>query len=113
MHKNLKTFFDKTSKMHVLLSITLFFIMILMVAPHSLGYIKKLGQLCVIALLSYILYRNINETRILWRTKGKKGKHNDKNKYNDMDVINNVLASYLLCAFIFLLLIFVIYSLFY
>ena len=111
MNKQLQLFFDNTKQLHILLSITLFMIIVIIVAPINLGYIRKIGQLVIIALLSYILYMNFTETRLLSLVKQSNG--NDKESVLDIDMKNNIIASYILCLFILLLLLYVMYSFFY
>ena len=111
MNKQLQYFFENTKQLHILLSITLFMIIVIIVAPINLGYIRKIGQLVIIALLSYILYSNFTETRLLSLVKQSNG--NDKEIVLDIDMKNNIIASYILCLFILLLLLYVMYSFFY
>jgi hypothetical protein len=78
-----------------------------MVAPIGNRFIKKSGQLIIIIILIYIFYRNFTETRNLSATiKG------DKNSDATIDMKNNVLISYGLCAFIAILLLYITYLLF-
>jgi hypothetical protein len=102
MNKQLQTFFDNTKQIHILLSIALLLIIIVMLAPIGNGFIKKSGQPIIIALLLYILFKNFIET------------HHFVSEQNEMsaDIKNNMIASYILCVFIFFLLAYIIYSLF-
>ena len=119
MNKQLNHFFDKTKELHVLLSIALLLIIIIIVAPISNRLIKYSGQLIIIAILMYILFKNFMETYkfTLVQKQMEKKKLKNKGKWKgDMtddvmiDIKNNTVASYVLCGFIFLLLLYVIYS---
>ena len=103
MHDNLQSFFDNTKHIQLLLSVTLFLIIITLVLPHSLAPIKMFGQLLIIVLLSYILFKNFIETRLL------SASATDQVTEQDRDITSNVLASYILNAFILILLLYVIY----
>ena len=130
MNKQLQHFFEKTKQLHILLSITLLLILIIIVAPIGNGFIKHSGQIVIICMLIYILFKNLTETHnfVLVQKEIKKNsskkRKNGKNKKkgegeegeeeinNDIniDVKNNTIASYVLCGFIIILLIYVIYT---
>jgi uncharacterized membrane protein len=103
MNQQLEEYFDNTKQLHIFLCIALLLIIIIMVAPIGRGYLKQTGELIIIVILIYILLKNFTET------------HNyvlrEKNKNTDMK--NNTIASYVLCLFILLLLLYVIYSAFF
>jgi hypothetical protein len=66
------------------------------------------GQLVIIMILGYILYKNFTETRKFSRQQVVL----DENSIETAtDLKNNILASYVLCGFILLLLLYLIYSL--
>jgi hypothetical protein len=128
MNKQLEIFFDNTKQLHLLLSISLLLIMIIMVSPINLGFGKPVGQGVIVAILVYILFKNFTETHnfsILQKKLKKKQLKKEKSKNNrneeeDMideqsftDMKNNTIASYILCGFIFILLLYVIYSIFF
>ena len=104
MQSNIHAYFDNTKQINIMLSITLFIIIIVMVIPTRLAYIRKSGQLLVIALLSYILYQSINETRLLSNVK----KENEKEEVKPTVIANTVLN-----GFILLLLLYVVYLFFF
>ncbi len=133
MNKQLQHFFEKTKQLHILLSITLLLILIIIVAPIGNRFIKHSGQIVIISMLIYILFKNLTETHnfVLVQKEIKKNslkkRKNGKNKKkgeegegeeeeeqinNDIniDVKNNTIASYVLCGFIIILLIYVIYT---
>ena len=132
MNKELQYFFENTKQLHVLLSVVLILIIIIMVAPIGKGFIRYSGQMVIIGILIFILYKNFTETRkfVLVQKKmetarlkqekdDKNGKDSKKEKKepplseaNLADIKTNTLASYALCGFILLLLIYIIYSLF-
>jgi hypothetical protein len=121
MNKQLHNFFDNTKQLHILLSIALLFIIIIIVAPIEFGFIKYSVYLIIIGLLIYILFKNFTETHnfVLVQKKLEKEKKEKKNKKEDessdeimLDIKNNTTASYVLCGFILLLLLYVIFSLF-
>jgi hypothetical protein len=135
MNKELQYFFENTKQLHVLLGVVLIFIIIIMVAPIGKGFIRYSGQIVIIGILMFILYKNFIETRkfVLVQKKmevarlkeeeeeknGKNGKDGKKEKKepplseeNLADIKTNTLASYALCGFILLLLLYIIYSLF-
>ena len=123
MNKQLEIFFDNTKQLHLLLSISLLLIILIMVNPIDIGFGKPIGQAFIVAILFYILFKNFTETHnfsILQKQLKKKQLKND-NKNNEgeeniiddqsfIDMKNNTIASYILCGFIFLLLLYVIYS---
>ena len=98
MQKELYSFFDKTKQLHTWLCFTLFLTIIVMVFPIN---IKPFGHIVIVGILSYILYHIYIETR-------KFSQHIKKKQ--DADMKNNIIASYVLCAFILLLLLYVAYS---
>jgi len=100
MKKQLYTFFDQTKQLHIWLCFTLFLTIIVMVFPIN---IKPFGHLIVVGILSYILYRNYIETRNFSQL---------NKKVKDTDIKNNIIASYVLCIFILLLILYVAYSAF-
>jgi hypothetical protein len=135
MNKSLESYFDNTKQLHLLLTISLLIIIITIGIPNGYKYTKGIGQGIVISILSYILYKNYNETRnfqlIQQDMKNKKntikknansdnandngdnGDDDDDNDKGDMiDMRNNTLASYTLCGFIGLLLLYFLYSIF-
>ena len=137
MNKSLESYFDNTKQLHLLLTISLLIIIITIGIPNGYKYTKGIGQGIVISILSYILYKNYNETRnfqlIQQDMKNKKNtikknangdnanangdnandKDDDDNDKGDMiDMRNNTLASYTLCGFIGLLLLYFLYSIF-
>ena len=124
MNKQLQNFFDNTKQLHILLCVALLLIIIVRVAPIG-SRIKNGGQLLIVGILIYILFQNFIEThnfvleqkRIekdrLKRNK-KLGKNSEDYISDDtmIDIKNNTIASYVLCGFIFILLAYVIYSIF-
>jgi hypothetical protein len=127
MNKQLQQFFDNTKQLHIFLCIALFLIIVIMVAPIGGGFIKYTGQFIIIGSLMYILFKNFTETHNFSliqknmthkKLKKNKNKEEEEEKEDEMtedtrlDLQNNTLASYLLCGFILLLLLYVIYSLF-
>ena len=125
MNKQLQNFFDNTKQLHILLCVALLLIIIVRVAPIGNGIIKNGGQLIIIGILMYILFQNFIEThnfvleqKIIEKNRlknnKKKGKNSEDYISDDtmMDIKNNTIASYVLCGFIFILLAYVIYSIF-
>jgi predicted ABC-type exoprotein transport system permease subunit len=129
MNKELKNFFDNTKQLHLLLSVSLLLIIIIIVSPIHLGVGKSFGQCIIIAILFYILFKIFTETHnfsILQKSLKKKQskqskiqKNKDENNEEDniddasfIDMKNNANASYILCGFIFVLLLYLIYSMF-
>ena len=123
MNKQQQHFFEKTKQLHIILSIVLLLILVVMVAPIGIGIIKYTGQAVIIVLLIYILFKNLTETHnfvlVQKETKkniAKKRKEGKKEEaINDdimIDMKNNTIASYVLCGFILILLVYVIYSFF-
>jgi hypothetical protein len=122
MNKQLQDFFDNTKQLHILLSIALLFIIVIMVAPIGNGFIRYSGQLGIVIILVYILFKNFTETHNFVEVqkkiekdklkKKKKGKQEEEDDVNMIDIKNNTIASYVLCGFILLLLLYVIYSIF-
>ena len=130
MNKTLESYFDNTKQLHLLLTFSLLIIIMTIGIPTTYKYTKGLGQGIVISILSYILYKNYNETRTLQliqkdmkdmkdkKNTSKKNSNNENNENNEnndkamIDIRNNTIASYLLCGFIGLLLLYFIYSIF-
>ena len=139
MNKTLESYFDNTKQLHLLLTFSLLIIIMTIGIPTTYKYTKGLGQGIVISILSYILYKNYNETRTLQliqkdmkdmkdmkdkKNTSKKYSNNENNENNEnnknnenndkamIDIRNNTIASYLLCGFIGLLLLYFIYSIF-
>ena len=98
MQKELYSFFDKTKQLHTWLCFTLFLTIIVIVFPVN---IKPFGHIVIVGILSYILYHIYIETH-------KFSQLTKKNK--DTDIKNNIIASYVLCVFILLLVLYVAYS---
>ena len=128
MNKQLETFFDNTKQLHLLLSISLLLIIMIIVSPINLGFGKPVGQGVIVAILFYILFKNFTETHnfsILQtnlKKKQLKDKKHNKKSINEEDIVddeafvdmrNNTIASYILCGFIFILLLYVIYSIYF
>jgi len=125
MNKQLQNFFDNTKQLHIFLCIALLLIIIVRVAPIGSGIIKNGGQLIIIGILIYILFQNFIEThhfvleqKRIEKDRLKKNKKLGKNSPDYIsddtmiDIKNNTIASYVLCGFIFVLLAYVIYSIF-
>jgi len=126
MNKELKNFFDNTKQLHLLLSVSLLLIIIIIVSPIHLGVGKSFGQCIIIAILFYILFKIFTEThnfsilqKSLKKKQSKIQKNKDENNEEDniddvsfIDMKNNTNASYILCGFIFVLLLYLIYSMF-
>ncbi len=132
MNKELQYFFENTKQLHVLLGVVLILIIIIMVAPIGKGFIRYSGQIVIIGILMFILYKNFIEThkfvlvqkkmevaRLKEEEEEKNGKDSKKEKKepplseeNLADIKTNTLASYALCGFILILLLYIIYSLF-
>lgn len=104
MNNQFRDFFDNTNQIHILLSITLLCIIITFVAPAGVNYI---GKPLVVLLLSYILYKNFMETRIFQKKSSNKNT-DDTELLREMKT--NILSSYVLCGFMFVLLLYVIYT---
>jgi hypothetical protein len=100
--------------------------------PEEFKYTKGIGQGIAISILSYILYKNYNETYNLQLIQkdlkeklqtmnsqklNKKEDDNNNNKIENeneiIDMKNNTIASYTLCGFIGILLLYFIYSIFF
>ena len=127
MNKQLETFFDNTKQLHLLLGVSLLLIIMIIVSPIDLGFGKPLGQGIIVAILFYILFKNFTEThnfsllqKKLKKMQLKGEKLKKKMKEEDiideetfLDMKNNIIASYILSGFIFLLLLYVIYSIFF
>ena len=125
MNKQLQYFFENTKQLHILLSVALLLIIIIMVAPVGKGFVRYSGQVVIIIILIYILFKNFIETHnfVLVQKQMEKDRlkkkdtdeTNPEDKLTDanmLDIKNNTLASYILCGFILILLIYVIYSIF-
>jgi hypothetical protein len=117
MNKQLQYFFENTKQLHILLSIALLFIIIIMVAPLGKGFVKYSGQVVIVVILIYILFKNFTETHnfVLVQKQMEKDRLKKKETISEdtlMDIKNNTLASYVLCVFILILLVYVIYSIF-
>ena len=133
MNKQLQYFFERTKQLHILLSIALLLIIIIIVAPIGKGFVRYSGQVVIVVILIYILFKNFIETHNfvlvqkemekdrLKKKEEKKDKEeddddDDKDEIitddNMIDIKNNTIASYVLCVFIFILLVYVIYSIF-
>ena len=140
MNKSLESYFDNTKQLHLLLTFSLLIIIVTIGIPEEFKYTKGIGQGIAISMLSYILYKNYNETHNLQliqkdlkeklhninlkklnknendkNENDKKENENDK-KENENDIIdmrNNTIASYTLCGFISILLLYFIYSIFF
>jgi hypothetical protein len=125
MNKQLQYFFENTKQLHILLSVALLLIIIIMVAPVGNGFVRYSGQVVIIIILIYILFKNFIETHnfVLVQKQMEKDRlkkkdtdeTNPEDKLTDanmLDIKNNTLASYILCGFILILLIYVIYSIF-
>ena len=125
MNKQLQNFFDNTKQLHILLSIALLLIIIVRVAPIGIQLIKDGGQLLIIGILIYILFQNFIETHNFvleqkriekdrLKNNKEKGKNSEDYISDDtmIDIKNNTIASYVLCGFIFILLAYIIYSIF-
>lgn len=107
MNKQLQQFFDNTQQLHTLLCMALFLIVAFLFIPANMKFVKFGGQLLIISILGYILYSNFTETR-----KFSQQQILDADSIETAtDLKNNILASYTLCGFILLLLLYVIYSL--
>ena len=127
MNKSLESYFDNTKRLHLLLTLSLLIIIITIGIPSNLMYIKGTFQCIVVAILSYTLYKNYIETSKLEtiqremkkkiKEKGDTYDDNDNvdndNDKDTMDMRNNAIASYTLCGFIGLLLLYFTYSIFF
>jgi hypothetical protein len=109
MNSQMELFFERTKKIYMLLNITLFLLLLIMVVPINLGYGKHLSQIVIIFILSYILYQNFIETRNF----ALDDDDNEPGSDISIDMRNNMIASYVLCVFILLLVLYVAYSLFF
>jgi hypothetical protein len=127
MNKELQYFFENTKQLHILLSIALLLIIIIMVAPIGKGFMRYSGQVVIVIILIYILFKNFIETHNFalvqkemekdrLKKKDKKDEEDEEDDIitdgNMLDIKNNTLASYVLCGFIMILLVYVIYSIF-
>lgn len=118
MNKQLQQYFEKTKNLHILLSIALLLIIVTMVAPIGKGFLRYSGQIVIIIILMYILFKNFTETHnlVLINKQMEKDRLKNKDETNPedsrLDIKNNTFASYGLCGFILFLLIYVIYSIF-
>ena len=132
MNKYLESYFDNTKQLHLLLTFSLLIIIVTIGIPEEFKYTKGIGQGIAIFILSYILYKNYNETYNLQLIQrdlkeklqnmnsqklNKKEDDNNNNKIENeneiIDMKNNTIASYTLCGFIGLLLLYFIYSIFF
>ena len=114
MNTHLGLFLEQTKQLHLFLAFTLFLIIIFMVAPINLGFGNFLGQILILILLSYILYANFIEThKFALQQNTEKDKDAQSEAQDDAqheDIKNNTRASYVLCGFILLLILYVSYS---
>ena len=139
MNKSLESYFDNTKQLHLLLTFSLLIIIVIIGIPDNFKYTRGIFQGIVISLLTYILYKNYNETynlQLIQKNMKKKlqntnskntNKKDDDNKDDDdkdddnklekenelVDMKNNTIASYTLCGFISILLLYFIYSIFF
>jgi|688.fasta_scaffold723580_2 hypothetical protein len=132
MNKSLESYFDNTKQLHLLLTFSLLIIIVTIGIPEEFKYTKGIGQGIAISILSYILYKNYNETYNLQLIQkdlkeklqtmnsqklNKKEDDNNNNKIENeneiIDMKNNTIASYTLCGFIGILLLYFIYSIFF
>jgi hypothetical protein len=122
MNKSLESYFDNTKQLHLLLTFSLLIIIITIGIPVDYKYTKGIGQGIAIFVLSYILYKNYNETHnlgVIEKDMKEKLKKNKDNKNNDQkekditDMKNNTIASYTLCGFISILILYFFYSIFF
>jgi hypothetical protein len=102
MEKQIYTFFDNTKQLHILLCIALVLIIVTIVAPIGRGFIKYSGQLVIIFILMYILFKNFIETYNFGIIQ--------KKDSSLVEFKNNILASYILCGFILILLMCVVFN---
>ena len=122
MNKQLQYFFENTKQLHILLTIALLLIIIIMVAPIGNGFVKYSGQVVIVVILIYILFKNFLEThnfalvqKDMEKNRLKKKKKNEDDNMtseNLLDIKTNTYLSYVLCGFILILLLYVIYSMF-
>ena len=122
MNKQLQYFFENTKQLHILLTIALLLIIIIMVAPISNRVVKYSGQVVIVVILIYILFKNFLEThnfalvqKDMEKNRLKKKKKNEDDNMtseNLLDIKTNTYLSYVLCGFILILLLYVIYSMF-
>jgi len=139
MNKSLESYFDNTKQLHLLLTFSLLIIIVIIGIPDNFKYTRGIFQGIVISLLTYILYKNYNETynlQLIQKNMKKKlqntnskntNKKDDDDKDHDdkddddklekenelVDMKNNTIASYTLCGFISILLLYFIYSIFF
>jgi len=132
MNKSLESYFDNTKQLHLLLTFSLLIIIVIIGIPDNFKYTRGIFQGIVISLLTYILYKNYNETynlQLIQKNMKKKlqntnykntNKKDDDNKDDKLekenelvDMKNNTIASYTLCGFISILLLYFIYSIFF
>ena len=132
MNKSLESYFDNTKQLHLLLTFSLLIIIVIIGIPDNFKYTRGIFQGIVISLLTYILYKNYNETynlQLIQKNMKKKlqntnskntNKKDDDNKDDKLekenelvDKKNNTIASYTLCGFISILLLYFIYSIFF
>ena len=139
MNKSLESYFDNTKQLHLLLTFSLLIIIVIIGIPDNFKYTRGIFQGIVISLLTYILYKNYNETynlQLIQKNMKKKlqntnskntNKKDDDDKDHDnkddddklekenelVDMRNNTIASYTLCGFISILLLYFIYSIFF
>ena len=116
MNKQLLNFFDNTKQLHILLCIALLLIIVTMIAPIGKVLINYGGQIGIVTILMYILFKNFTETHnfVSAQKRMKKIKGDEALSENILqDIQYNTIASYVLCMFILLLLVYVIYSVIY
>ena len=132
MNKSLESYFDNTKQLHLLLTFSLLIIIVIIGIPDNFKYTRGIFQGIVVSLLTYILYKNYNETynlQLIQKNMKKKlqntnskntNKKDDDNKDDKLekenelvDMKNNTIASYTLCGFISILLLYFIYSIFF
>jgi predicted ABC-type exoprotein transport system permease subunit len=87
-------------------------ILFILVAPIGKGFLKYSGQVVIIVLLIYVLFKNFTETHNFVLVQKNIKNEKDMNEDIKVDLKNNTIASYVLCGFILILLLYVIYSLF-
>lgn len=108
MNKHLQVFTDNTQQLQLFLGLTLFLVILCLFIPDNKKFLKIGSRLVVIGILGYLLYLNFTETRKFSQQKVVIGE-NDIESATDLK--NNILASYVLCGFILVLLLYLIYSL--
>lgn len=111
MNKALLTFYDNTQQLHILLCSALFFIVICMFIPPKMKMVRIGGSLLIISALAYILYGNFIETQLFSKKTQEDAQKNPSS--NELDMKNNILASYVLCGFIMALILYIVYSMCY